>query len=125
MQLGTRHEIQDGRYCWYLKGEDGAVHVWFRILPFAYGEDPRFRGGIDIHRKEPVNPEIDHPTPDCWLLGGSCYHDGSTIWFEENLKPRLQYHSPFDPVLISSIQNTLHSWYNLHVRKQNDNENYS
>jgi len=49
-------------------------------------------GGVEIHRSLPddyQNPDQpDHL--DCWILGGKCWHDGSSLWASEHWIPMLE-----------------------------------
>ena len=69
-------------HIWSCVGAKGAVHFWVK----DYGEErgkqyrERYGGGIEIHYRYPPNYMNTPPSHDnCWLLGGPCWHDGSSL----------------------------------------------
>jgi hypothetical protein len=98
--LTWRHEIIVRKtmteYLWSLRGERGGIHVnaWPSSTP-SFGCE--WSGGIEGH--SPVPREYDRGTPShehCWLLGGPCWHDGSSLQFSEQIAPYLP--NPGEPL---------------------------
>jgi hypothetical protein len=51
-----------------------------------YGD--RYSGGIEIHYRVPPDYMRDQaPMAKCWLLGGPCWHDGSSLQATEHWIP--------------------------------------
>ena len=81
-------------YVWGVRGKMGGVHVWAQRMNDQAAEISgcRYYGGIEVHRATPS--EYDDPTkPDhyeCWFINGPCWHDGSSLQFERQIKPMIQ-----------------------------------
>lgn len=76
----TRIEIC---HTYILEGEKGGAHFWARTRSDAEG--PRHYGGLEFHSR------IGDGAPDhhaCWVTGSACWHDGTSLYAEENLIPR-------------------------------------
>lgn len=90
--------------CWALRGPEGGVHIWRRPSP-----DFGHYGGIEIHSKKQLYDFDPKPTHEnCWLLGCPCYHDGSSLYFETNIKPLLELRADNLTAMMRSI---LVDWY--------------
>ena len=79
-------------HTWSLVGDRGGIHVSAWVTPPLAGfyDYPRWMGGIEGH--SPVWREYDSEKPShehCWLLGGPCWHDGSSLQFSEQIAPWL------------------------------------
>lgn len=84
-------EGREPRHVWSVVGEDGGIHIWAveKSPGLAARFGGRFYGGIESHwRRSPYGEDEPHHE-DCWLLKGPCYHDGSSLYFEENIAPML------------------------------------
>jgi len=49
-------------------------------------------GGVEFHRPTPETYQ-DQVKPDhesCWILGGRCWHDGTSLWASEYWVPLLE-----------------------------------
>ena len=74
-----KYTVQYGAplHIWSVVGAKGGMHLSIR----DGGEDNRHRrysGGIEQHSRTPTSDTA--PTHDkCWLLGGPCWHDGSSL----------------------------------------------
>lgn len=72
-----------------LTGREGAIH--FHVTEFKPGE---WSGSLEEHRR--VAPDgVDRPPSqlNCRLLGGPCWHDGTSLYASEVLIPR--WHTNF------------------------------
>lgn len=76
-------------HTWSVVCAEGGIHLHIS----DYGKDnkygERFQGGIEIHyRKPPGYMRHDAPSHDnCWLIGGPCWHDGSSLQASERWIP--------------------------------------
>ena len=73
-------------HVWSCVGSRGAIHVHIT----DYGEKHaaeygnRYSGGIEIHYRQPPSYMDTPPSQNkCWLLGGPCWHDGSSLQASE------------------------------------------
>lgn len=105
-------------HIWSLVGERGGVHVSGWLTPPLAGHysEPRWMGGIEGHSPIPHEYGSETPSHDhCWLIGGPCWHDGSSLQFSEQLAPWLpsagelmtQYHH-LD--VLREMISRYHSW---------------
>lgn len=96
MELTFGYEQHEGfgdnpQHVWFAKNEQGAVHIWARLYAYPAGNyPPEWIGGIECHwAKCPDNTgwfNPDEPSqPECWLLKAPCWHDGSSLYFNESL----------------------------------------
>lgn len=71
---------QAGMHFWVQDTDDAAR----RIL------GQRHFGGLEIHYRKPTGYRQNEPpdNEDCWLLGGPCWHDGSSLAAEEIWIPK-------------------------------------
>lgn len=70
-------------------GRDGALHFHVSSLPVRHEGLPEWSGGLEIHRR--TCPDYENRPPshhNCPLLGGICWHDGSSLYAAEVLIPR-------------------------------------
>lgn len=88
--------VRGGRvmHLWSLANEDGGIHISANIIDWQGSRE--WIGGCETHyAKCPdyMNPDV--PTHEhCWLLGAPCWHDGSSLYFSENVAPMLP--NPWD-----------------------------
>ena len=103
-------------HLWILSGEHGAVHIWAGLSEW----DGRFewRGGIECHyASAPEYMDADKPSHEhCWILGKPCWHDGSSLYFSENIAPMLPHaYEPWKAHDMAHVHNILltdlWSWY--------------
>jgi hypothetical protein len=64
---------------WAVVGEQGGIHVWTFSHDFT-------SGGIEIHSREPLREGDELQHGDCWLIGGACHHDGSSLHYQERIR---------------------------------------
>jgi hypothetical protein len=87
------YTIQFGqsKHAWYVEGARMGVHVHITESALSkVEEDYRYYGGIEYHyRTPPSYMKDDAPSHhDCRLLGGICWHDGSSLAATEIWIPR-------------------------------------
>jgi len=75
-------------HCWTCIGAKGALHL--RISgPHVYDNRENWSAGLETHHRQP--PEYmadDAPSHEkCWLIGGACWHDGTSLYAEEHYLP--------------------------------------
>jgi len=66
---------------WVCKGDEGAVHLHITKSSVS---DYAYHGGLERHRRHGDGPP---DFPDCEILGGPCWHDGTSLYAEEVLIP--------------------------------------
>ena len=81
-------------HTWALKNDAGAIHIHAALSEFR-GEHS-WIGGVEVHSPVPFEYSSKEPNHEhCWLLGGPCWHDGTSLYFSENIAPMLPH--PFEP----------------------------
>jgi hypothetical protein len=97
LERGFRRYTMEDHYekRWIICGPSGAVdfhvsHAWVAL-------DFPCSGGIETHyRQPPAYMKDDDPSHDhCWILGGKCWHDGSSLYASEVLIPILERDGEF------------------------------
>lgn len=84
----------DKQHAYEVIGRDGAIHFHVTESVRAAGDTansklPRHYGGLEEHRR--TCPDHTNRPPshhDCRLLGGICWHDGTSLYASEVLIPR-------------------------------------
>lgn len=77
------------RHCWQLVGPKGGIH-------FTANVDEKYPTtcGLEIHYAAGHVPEYlssDAPgDTNCWLIGGRCWHDGTSMYATESLWPMIE-----------------------------------
>lgn len=70
---------------WSVANELGGIHIHAMLSDFQGRRE--WIGGIECHwaaapdYMNPEKPSHEH----CWLLGKPCWHDGSSLYFSENI----------------------------------------
>lgn len=72
------------RHQWELVGPDGGLHFHVSLTP---GYDPSC--GLEIHKTSKQRDEAPSQI-NCWLVGGPCWHDGTSLYASEHLWPLIQ-----------------------------------
>lgn len=90
MRLTVKYEMSNRfgswRHEWSAVGARGAISVW--ITEARSDSDSEAYGGVEVHYRTPPDYMIeDAPSQiKCHLLGGPCWHDGSSLaadsWIE-------------------------------------------
>ena len=71
---------------WCVVGEHGAVDVWMTDNRGAYpDQNPNYAvyGGVEMHSRTKLYDQEKPNHKECWLLDGPCWHDGSSLQFQE------------------------------------------
>lgn len=81
-------------HLWSLANVAGGIHISASICEFQGSRE--WLGGCETHyAKAPDYMDPDKPShPHCWVLGAPCWHDGSSLYFSENVAPMLP--NPWD-----------------------------
>jgi len=110
---------------WTVVGDRGAVHIWVVENPDSSWGETHY-GGIEVHSKKPMYG-CDRPPShtDCWLLGGDCWHDGSSLYFSERICPMLRFGkdeitNEWHSAVHSYMESVLHSWYNSNFNEDRE-----
>lgn len=75
------------RHQWELVGPEGGVHF---SVSMTKGYDPSC--GLEFHHSTRAKYRRDE-APDhtqCWLIGGPCWHDGTSLYASETLWPMIE-----------------------------------
>ncbi len=121
-ELVYNYEAKGGdhpRHTWSVVGPAGGVHIWASpITDRRWGK--QFYGGVEVHSRTPMYGDEKPSHDECWLIGGPCWHDGTSLYFSENIEPMLRDRADFEPVR-SYIEAELHDWYRskLHTHTPN------
>jgi len=96
-ELLRKKGVEGNRHWWAVVGDLGGVHFWYQVSTF----DGEKYGGVEWHWRKPTedyhaeNP--DHN--DCWIIGGPCWHDGTSLYAEEVYIPLVD-HSSDDTIFL-------------------------
>ena len=74
------------RHTYSVIGGKGAVH--FHVTEIRRSDDECVSAGLEFHHREP--PEYmkdDAPHEKCWLIGGACWHDGTSLYAQDKIVP--------------------------------------
>jgi hypothetical protein len=91
LRFDYRFSLRDGRerHDWNLIGEAGAIGIWAEPSS-ATTFDERWFGGVEVHHASQPDYLSERSRHDlCWLLMKPCWHDGSSLFFSENVEPGL------------------------------------
>lgn len=70
-----------GRRSFAIVGPKGAVEFWFEPGNLSIS-------GVEYHARDGAGHWETEPSyPDCELLGGNCWHDGTSVWAHEHWVP--------------------------------------
>lgn len=114
-------------HTWSLKGHRGAVHVWARenSPDWVAKWGDKYTGGVERHSPVPVYSFDDAEKPhhaNCRLLGGPCWHDGTSLYFIERIAPHLGG-APFSEWVHRFVNSVLDDFYESNFGMQKDDTN--
>ena len=94
LQYGYEYHSEnerEPRHVWTAVGASGGVHIWAteKSDDMVRSFGGRFYGGIECHWRKPRYDTAGPDHDNCWLLNGPCWHDGSSLYFDENIEPML------------------------------------
>ena len=74
-------------HIWTCTGSLGAMHFHATDLGEEYEgkHGIRFSAGLEIHSRAPLSDTA--PNEKCWLIGGPCWHDGTSLYAQERVVP--------------------------------------
>ena len=72
-------------HMWQLVGPEGAIHFTANITE-GYGPSC----GLETHRRVPECRDEAPSHINCWLLGGACWHDGTSLYATDHLWPVIE-----------------------------------
>lgn len=106
-------------HMWTAVGERGGVHIHATPSPLKF-HDEEFYGGIEVHSRKQVYVGDKEPSQaHCWLLDGPCWHDGSSLYFSENIEPMLRHKDgQFGDGIHEYMKTILAEWYRSHFEKE-------
>lgn len=89
----------DKSHTYELVGRDGAIH--FHVTEAKNGE---FYGGIEEHHRTcPTYSDRPPSHTNCRLLGGPCWHDGSSLYASEVLIPMWKLEFPNHDAVFAAL----------------------
>jgi hypothetical protein len=105
---------------WSLASKAGGVHIHgWRVDGDGWRE---WMGGVECHW--PNAPEwgaTDKPSHElCWLLGAPCWHDGTSLYFSEQIADQLPLSDALDDYHHTLIARELVSWYRTRILSEID-----
>lgn len=57
----------------------------------SHGEGVVRARGIEVHSATPLyQSDLEPSDTQCWLIGGKCWHDGTSLWAIEHVLPGLK-----------------------------------
>lgn len=90
------NEFGTVRHIWSVYGARMGVHLHISDLgeerAAKYADGRRYSGGIELHYRTPPDYMRDQAPASkaCWLIGGPCWHDGSSLQADERWIPLWQ-----------------------------------
>lgn len=92
VELGFKDYLH---HTWWIKGLGGGIHIWARKVQ-PEGWPTEWIGGVEVHYAAAPDDSgwFDPYAPshsDCWLLNGPCWHNGTSLYFEERIAPRMPH----------------------------------
>jgi hypothetical protein len=78
------------RHQWELVGPEGGIHLHVSLHEAKFGGNSC---GLEFHRAawSMRRPPKDAPSQGkCWLIGGPCWHDGTSLYASEHVWPIVQ-----------------------------------
>lgn len=103
-------ETYEDRQLWWAKNEKGGIHIWSSLRPSPITGE--IYGGIEVHSPVPLYTEPEPTHAECWLIDGPCYHCGSSLYFEERIKPILKNGHSLPEEKLARIRTILTDWHN-------------
>lgn len=105
-------------HIWILSNGGNAIHVSARTSEWNHRFE--WSGGIECHWS--VAPEwVKESEPHhehCWILGGPCWHDGSSLYFSDNIAPMLpDLPAPMEQLHHDYVLHEMRSWFRSHFEK--------
>lgn len=74
------------RHQWSLRGPMGGVHFHATV-----SKEYPVSAGLEFHRNfDPDEGRRAADHKDCWLTGGLCWHDGTSLYASEHLWPMVE-----------------------------------
>lgn len=83
-----KHE-KDGSMSWFLRGPEGVAHVTVTRVPDGMKTSCPYYGGIEFHRAPRPSDDPEKICTECWVRGGPCVTEGSTLFMQEIILPVL------------------------------------
>ncbi|PZQ99178.1 MAG: hypothetical protein DI533_00270 [Cereibacter sphaeroides] len=100
------------RHLWSVVGPLGGIHIWAASSPAGFDREEKYYGGVEVHSRKPMYGATEPSHQECWLLGGPCWHDGTSLYFSENIEPFLRRATlPFGDSIHEFVNAELLSWY--------------
>ena len=96
------------------EGPAGAIEYWFALFgpELAKVMRPYSCSGVECHSKRPL--AAPEPSQECChILGGPCWHDGSSLMSDEIMTPALFNGGP--ALVRQKLEETYRNWFEREV----------
>lgn len=78
------------KHQWSFRGPEGGLHLHV-ILMADQEKYPDPSCGLEFHyMRDPTGGREAPHHKQCWLLGGPCWHDGTSLYASETVWPRVE-----------------------------------
>jgi len=79
------------KHIWTCVGRHGAVHLHITDMGEAFAKKygDQYSAGLECHCRQPPRYMADDAPANekCWLIGGPCWHDGTSLYAQESYVP--------------------------------------
>ena len=84
-------------FMYIVVGRDGGLHLSITDYGEEHGKKygDRYSGGLEMHSRTATDDRPPDHT-DCWVTGGLCWHDGTSLYVSETVIPLWLAGDPFD-----------------------------
>ena len=111
MKYRCKYEYTNDYYAkhiWSVEGANGGIHLHITDLGEKITNE-RYSGGIEYHYRTPPDyMKEDAPSHhNCFLLGGPCWHDGSSLQASEYWVPLWEMDQGNHDLIFSELQKEL------------------
>lgn len=96
---------------WIIVGNNIAAHL--DIRPYQIKDGPiEYSAGLEIHYGQPPDYMADEAPhhEECWLLHGPCWHDGTSLYAQEEFVPIFLNGCDHDLIFVKMI-----NWVKDHI----------
>lgn len=78
------------RHMWSLRGPQGGIHFHVSIMD---DRDYEPSCGLEFHHDfDPSGGKEAAAHKNCWLTGGKCWHDGTSLYASEGVWPQVKHY---------------------------------
>lgn len=93
---------------WSLRGPYGGLHLSINIV-----EGYEATAGLEFHHNyDPSGGQEAAHHKDCWLIGGPCWHDGTSLYASETVWPRVRDMMPDHEAIFAYLETLYDEHFN-------------